>query len=443
MAEAAVQVGKRAAYPAYKPSGVEWLGDIPQHWDVRRLKCVASINDEALSETTDPNYEFNYVDIGNVDAAKGIVATETCRFEDAPSRARRIVRDGDTIVSTVRTYLRAIAPISGTDSHLIVSTGFAVVRPRNVYAGYLAYALRAPFFVDTVVSRSTGVSYPAINAPEVGNIGVTIPPLPEQRAIAAFLDRETARIDGLIAKKQRQIELLQEKRAALISHAVTKGLDPTAPMKDSGIEWLGEIPAHWTVRRLKHAVFIRGGQVDPKNDEYGCMALIAPNHIESGTGRISSLETAEEQGAISGKYLFRKGDVLYSKIRPELTKACVAPQDGLCSADMYAIVARRGVLPTFVLYLLLSEAFTKLAVDESMRVAMPKINREDLGEIRWPFPPVTEQTEIVSRIDAQIRPIDLLLERIQASIYRLREYRTALISAAVTGKIDVREEGII
>jgi type I restriction enzyme S subunit len=190
---------------------MDWVVDIPEHWEIRRLKYVASINDEALPETTDPDYEFVYVDIGSVDAAKGIVATETCRFEDAPSRARRIVRDGDTIVSTVRTYLRAIAPIRDADDNLVVSTGFAVVRPRKLDPGYLSYALRSPFFVETVVSRSTGVSYPAINAPEVGNIGVTLPSLDEQRAIAAFLDRETERIDTLIEKKRRQIELLQEK----------------------------------------------------------------------------------------------------------------------------------------------------------------------------------------------------------------------------------------
>jgi type I restriction enzyme S subunit len=251
MTGAAVRAGKRATYPAYKPSGVTWLGDVPAHWDVRRLKYTASINDEALPETTDPDYEFTYVDIGSVDAIRGIVATETHRFENAPSRARRIVRDGDTIVSTVRTYLRAIAAIRDPQENLIVSTGFAVVRPRKLDPGYLSYALRSPFFVDTVVSRSTGVSYPAINAPEVGNIGITLPSLAEQRAIAAFLDRETARIDALIEKKRRQIELLQEKRSALISHAVTKGLDPNAPMKPSGIEWLGLVPKHWAVVRVR------------------------------------------------------------------------------------------------------------------------------------------------------------------------------------------------
>lgn len=208
-----------------KDSGIEWLGDVPEHWDFHRLKYIASINDEALPETTDPDYEFTYVDIGSVDAAKGIVATETYCFADAPSRARRIVHDGDTIVSTVRTYLRAIASIQDQNDNLIVSTGFVVVRSRKIDPGYLSYALRSPFFVETVVSRSTGVSYPAINAPEVGNIGVTIPSFDEQRAIAAFLDSETARIDTLIEKINNSIDLLREYRTALISAAVTGKID--------------------------------------------------------------------------------------------------------------------------------------------------------------------------------------------------------------------------
>lgn len=204
-----------------KDSGIGWLGKIPEHWEIRRLKYCASINNEVLSETTDSDFEFDYVDIGNVDATKGIMSTETHRFEDAPSRARRIVREGDTIVSTVRTYLRAIASIRKLEGKLIVSTGFAVIRPHLLNPIYMSYALQSPFFVETIVSRSTGVSYPAINASEIGNIFITIPPNDEQQAIADFLTRETGRIDSLIEKIERSIEILKEYRTSLISSAVT------------------------------------------------------------------------------------------------------------------------------------------------------------------------------------------------------------------------------
>lgn len=208
-----------------KPSGIEWLGEIPEQWAVKRTKYTASINDEALPETTDPDYEFDYVDIGNVDNVKGIVAKEPKVFEKAPSRARRVVRKGDIIVSTVRTYLRAIAPIRESVAHLIVSTGFAVVRHREIDSDYLSYALRSPYFVETVVSRSTGVSYPAINASDIGTIPILIPSVNEQRAIAAYLDRETTRVDALTDKIEKSIDMLREYRTALISATVTGKID--------------------------------------------------------------------------------------------------------------------------------------------------------------------------------------------------------------------------
>lgn len=212
-------------YPDYKPAGIEWLGDVPKHWAVKRLKYSASINDETLPETTAPDFELEYVDIGGVNAVDGITAAEQMVFENAPSRARRRVRHGDTIVSTVRTYLRAIAPIRYPPGNLVVSTGFAVVRPRRVEEAYLSYAIREGSFVESVVARSTGVSYPACNASEVGCIPIPLPPPAEQRAIADFLDRETGKIDRLAAKVEEAIARLQEYRAALITSAVTGKID--------------------------------------------------------------------------------------------------------------------------------------------------------------------------------------------------------------------------
>jgi type I restriction enzyme, S subunit len=208
-----------------KPSGVEWLGEVPKHWEVKRVKYKATINDEALPETTAPDYEMLYVDISSVDPVNGIVQKDPMVFEEAPSRARRIMRDGDTIVSTVRTYLRAIASIKNPEKNLTVSTGFAVIRPRKISSDYLANALHAPSFIEEVVSRSVGVSYPAINASEIGLIKIPVPPLSEQQTISSFLDRETAKIDKLISKVEEAILRLKEYRTAIISAAVTGKID--------------------------------------------------------------------------------------------------------------------------------------------------------------------------------------------------------------------------
>ncbi len=213
------------AYPNYKPIGVEWLGDVPEDWEVKRLKYSASINDEALPETTDPDFEMYYVDIGSVDAVQGIVSRATMVFENAPSRARRSVRSGDTIVSTVRTYLRAIAAILDPKPNTIVSTGFAVVRPHSVSSTFMSYALREFGLVEAIVARSVGVSYPAVNASEIGMLPIPFPPPDDQRTIADSLNHETSKIDTLVSKVETAIERLQEYRTALITAAVTGKID--------------------------------------------------------------------------------------------------------------------------------------------------------------------------------------------------------------------------
>jgi len=167
------------------------------------------------------------------------------------------------------------------------------------------------------------------------------------------------------------------------------------------------------------------------------MLLIAPNHIESGMGRLIAKETATEQGAESGKYFCRQGEVIYSKIRPALAKATIAPQDCLCSADMYPLNARGRLTNRYLCWLLLSQQFTAWSVLEADRVAMPKINRETLNELRTPVPPTVEQCAITDYLDHETAKIDQMIAKVEIAIERLQEYRTALITAAVTGKIDV------
>jgi len=422
---------------------------LPAHWELKRLKYVASINDDVLPEDTTPEFPLRYVDISNVDPVVGVFGEEDYEFDKAPSRARRLVRDGDTIVSTVRTYLRAVAPINNPPKNLIVSTGFAVVRPRSIDSRYLSYALRESGFIEDIVSRSVGVSYPAVRPSEVGEVQVPLPAVPEQRAIAAFLDRETAKLDGLIEKKRALIELLKEQRSALISRTVTRGLppdaaraaglDPSPPMGDSGVEWLGEIPASWNVGKFSREVHVAEGQVDPEVEPFSSMVLVAPNHIESNTGRLVQTESASDQGAISGKYLCRAGEVIYSKIRPALAKVAIAPEDCLCSADMYPMSSLGRLSNAFLYWVLLSQQFTAWSVLESDRVAMPKINRETLSELRLPIPSAREQEAIVALLSEETAKLDAMLAKVDEAIGRLREYRYALITAAVTGKIDVRQ----
>ena len=217
---------KYPSYPEYEVSRWPDWKTIPKGWEARRLKFAATCNDEALPETTEPDLEMSYVDISSVDLFRGVTAFESVTFENAPSRARRVVRAGDSIISTVRTYLKAIAHVEEPLENMIVSTGFAVIRPSSVLnARFLGYALQGARFVASVVANSMGVSYPAINPSALVCIPVTYPnDLKEQGVIADFLDWKTGQIDALIAKEFAPT-LLTEYRTALITAATTGKID--------------------------------------------------------------------------------------------------------------------------------------------------------------------------------------------------------------------------
>ena len=431
-------------YPEYKDSGVEWLGEIPAHWEVKRLKFLLQeplqygANEPA--ELMDPDLP-RYVRITDV-GEDGRLREET--FRSIPKDVARpyLLQDGDLL------FARSGATVGKTFR-------FEPSWGRAAYAGYLIrarlklqrwssrfvqYFTKSTSYWDWLQTNFIQATIQNVSAERYANLGIALPELREQQEIVSLLDLETARIDGLVEKKERLIGLLQEKRAALITRAVTRGLDPNAPIKDSGVEWLGEIPAHWEVKKWRYCCHVTEGQVPPDNEQFRERVLIAPNHIESGTGRILHLETADEQGAISGKYLVEPGDIIYSKIRPALNKVCISAGNWLCSADMYPVSITEIRLQTrFLLYFMLSAPFVRLMVDESMRVAMPKVNRDKLAAGPLLVPDPTVQFAIVDFLDRETARIDALIAKVHQAINHLKEFRTALISAAVTGKIDVRE----
>ena len=204
-----------------KSSGIPWIGDVPMGWEVKRLKYVASCNDDSLAEDTSSDFSFDYVDVGSVKYGLGIVHREPMVFADAPSRARRVVRKDDVIVSTVRTYLKSVAQIPSFNKPIIVSTGFAVLRAKNSDVIFLNYALQSQSFVDEVEARSTGISYPAINASDLVGIKLPLPPLSEQKAIAAYFDEKCAAIDKMVAEKEALIADLEAYKKSLIFEVVT------------------------------------------------------------------------------------------------------------------------------------------------------------------------------------------------------------------------------
>ncbi len=221
---------------AMKDSGVEWLGEIPEHWEVKKLKYISSVNDDSLPDNTSDELEINYIDIGSVTTGY-IQNYETMSYGNAPSRARRIIKDGDILVSTVRTYLKAIAPVSSSYNNYIASTGFAVIRSgKELNTNFTKYALLSNYFIDLVESCSVGVSYPAINASDLVTFRISLPSIEEQKEIALYLDTKTSKIDTLITKATKAINLLREKRTALISLAVTGKIKVNGEIREDTVK---------------------------------------------------------------------------------------------------------------------------------------------------------------------------------------------------------------
>jgi type I restriction enzyme, S subunit len=431
-------------YPQYKDSGVEWLGEVPGHWETAPLKTVTTHNDDVLDETTAADFEISYVDISSVDGLSGIKDKETMLFSNAPSRARRRVKHGDVIVSTVRTYLKAIARIRDPEENLVVSTGFAVIRPcGGLVPDFLGCLVSAGYFVDQVIARSTGVSYPAINASDLVGIPVPVPPLAEQTQIAAFLDRETAKIDELVAQQRRLMELLKEKRQAVISHAVTQGLNPQAPMKPSGIEWLGDVPAHWELTRLKYlGEAITGLTYSPMNivedDTSGTLVLRSSN-VQRGV--ITFDDNVYVSAVIPDELVTQIGDILICSrngSRALIGKNATINERSVGLTFGAFMTVFRSKHSAYIACVLNSPLF-EFQSGAFMTSTINQLTIGVLNNFEVPLPPEKERAEIAEFLAIESAKFNSLTTEAQRAIDLLQERRTALISAAVTGQIDIRQ----
>lgn len=422
-------------YQAYKDSGVSWIGEIPVDWSIKKLKYYTTTNDEVLTENTAPNYEFRYVDIGSVTLQNGIEHYQGFSFEDAPSRARRIVRTGDVIVSTVRTYLKAVASIRD-DKDVIASTGFAVIRPKEVDSRFLAYSLANHYFVETVSSRSVGVSYPAINASEMVDIKNVLPPNDVQKCIADYLDRKTAAVDTAISDKEKLIQLLEEQRTSIICSAVTKGIDATTKMKDSGVEWLGEIPAHWQVVPAK-ALFSQSKETRQDDDiqltasqKYGIISQ------EDYMALQSTKIVLADKGLDDWKHV-EPNDFIIS-LRSFQGGLEISYVPGCITWHYIVLKPKDGVEPEYFKWLFKSPRY----IQALQRTANFIRDGQDLRfsnfvQVPLPLIPKDEQKKIAEYLNRKTARIDSIISDVTEQIEKLKEYRQSVISEVVTGKVAV------
>ncbi len=439
------------SYASHRSTYVWGLASLPSHWKEKPLKHLARINPDKLADNTDPDYEIEYVDIGNVTLEAGIGSTEKHRFEGAPSRARRLVRDGDTIVSTVRTYLKAVAPIANPPGNLVVSTGFAVLRPGpDLVRGYLFRLAQSDVFVQRIMAHSVGVSYPAINASDIGKFAIPIPPLEEQRAIAAFLDRETAKIDELIAKKQLVVDRLLERRTAFVNRLVTEGLDADAERRPGCIVWLPAVPAHWQSKPLKYVADLQTGlTLGKKYDDDVQLAdrpYLRVANVQDGYLDLTEITTVAVPAATAKRHELRPGDVLLTEGGDfdKLGRGYV--WNGqivgcLHQNHIFAVRPHRDDLDPHFLATVLGSVHGKnyFTSTSNQTTNLASTNSTKLKAFPVPLPPKAEQEAIMTCVRSVTGQISKTVDAIVLAIRKLREYRSTLISAAVTGQIDVRE----
>jgi type I restriction enzyme S subunit len=413
---------------------------------LRPLKHVCRLNPDILSESTDPDFEFEYIDIGNVSLEAGVVASESMKFENSPSRARKPVQPGDVIVSTVRTYLKAVAAIRSNAKDWVVSTGFAVLRKSpQIEPRYLYRVVQSNPFVEAVVAASTGVSYPAISSSALGNILIPIPDLDTQKAIADFLDQETDRIDQLIMKKVQLVNLLEERERGLLYSVTTGKFGPYSDdnPKPVAASWFSALPRSWTVRRIKTLTpVMRGASPRPIDDpiyfeEYGEFAWVRIADVTASGGalrfttqRLSQLGAAKSVKLQPGSLFL---SIAGSVGKPCITevKACI--HDGFVYFPMLPKATQR-----FLYYIFRNgECFGGLGKLGTQL----NLNTETVGNISIPFPPIELQAQLGIFLDQEIAKIAAAQLKTAKSIELLCEFRSALITAAVTGQVDVTTWG--
>lgn len=428
------------AYPRYQDSGVEWLGEVPSHWQVRRLGGVFTERREKVSDT-----EFPALSV----TKQGIVPQLETAAKTDDNDNRKGVRAGDFVINS-RSDRKGSSGLSRLDGS--VSLINTVITPDALLdPAFVHFLLRSAPFQEEFYRYGKGIVADlwSTNYSEMKNILLAFPERPEQAVIAAFLDRETAKIDALIEEQRRLIALLKEKRQAVISHAVTKGLNPRAPMKDSGVEWLGNVPAHWTVAPLKRTAAVLAGYAFAANafsQNSDNWRLLRGINLSASGIRWNEDTVYWDRSPDDGlsPWELRVGDVVLGMDRPWIgdgLRVAEITEDDLPCMLLQRVAAVRADCPSaqrFILHCLRHEAFFHHCAPEMTGVSVPHISGGQIEEFRMPVPPAEEMDAIAAHIDIRSNEFAALINAAHSAIALLNERRAALISAAVTGKIDVR-----
>lgn len=438
-------------YPEYKDSGVEWLGEVPVHWDIfpikRDLDFLTSGSRGWASHYADDGAAF--IRIGNLTRDHihlDLTDLQRVNVPEGSEGERTKVKPGDVLFS-ITAYLGSVAVVPDDIDAAYVSQHVALARffKRRLLPGWIAYVTLSDVGKNYLSSQGYGGTKIQLSLEDVADLLVTAPPLCEQASITSFLDHETARIDALVEEQKRLIELLKEKRQAVISHAVTKGLDPDVPMKDSGVEWLGEVPAHWRIGALKHTLEV---VADVDHFMPSTVSAGIPYVMTGDLRRLASeidLESCKQIARedflkLSRKIRTSKGDVIMARYATIGTVSYVDIDSEFVVSYSCVTIRPRVNLATgmYLFFYFQSDSFVQGVSRMINANTQGNVGVGDLKEVEIALPDIHEQEAIVHELEIRLAKLDRVAVNSKATIDLLKERRSALISAAVTGKIDVR-----
>jgi type I restriction enzyme S subunit len=439
-------------YEKFKPAGIEWLGEIPVQWDAIRLKFLLERNDGGIWGDDYDGIEENATKVFrsteiNVDGSWNLNEEPALRLLSAQEKTNALLKEGDLLVtkssgSQLHIGKTALVTKDIEELQCCFSNFTQRLRPKNKKGAQYLH-----IFLNSQLSRNQ-YNYLSNSTTGLANLSaglladVIIPtPLPEeQTAIAKYLDDKTAQIDTLIANKQRLIELLKEERTAIINQAVTKGINPKVKLKPNGIEWLGDIPEHWEVKKLKYVAEVKYGLGQPPRQKADGLPLIRATNVERGKIVAKDLIYVDPDDIPYDRDpVLKENDIIVVRSGAYTADSAIIPKEYEGAITGYDMVVRAiNADPIFISYCLLSNyvLINELYLHR-LRAAQPHLNKEDLGETFLLLPPVQEQQSIVRHIKTSTSKIDATISKIEKEIDLLQEYRTALISEVVTGKIKV------
>ncbi|WP_449288271.1 restriction endonuclease subunit S [Marinobacter salarius] len=428
-----------STYSDLRDSNVPWIQSVPSHWTQKRLKFVVELVNQ--KQSVDQS-DLPYIGLEHIESWTGRkIDGEISQSEGLAST----YASGDVLFGKLRPYL---AKIHLADTPGLVSSEALVIRPSSdISSSFLKYYFLSRDFINTVDSSTYGSKMPRASWDYIGNLPLLIPSAQEQQAIVGFLDHKTAQIDALIAKKQSLLDKLAEQRTALISRAVTKGLDPSVPMRDSGVEWLGEIPAHWNAIRVRHiSEFVtsgsRGWAQYYSNDGNVFLRITNVSRHSVDLLRNDIQRVSPPRGAEGDRTKTSSGDIVVS-ITADLGSVAVIPEgyeEAYVSQHLALIRPQKGrVYPRWLAYQVFSQHGKAQLTGAGYGGTKIQLSLPDIKDLWISLPPLDVQKNICTAIDAKVEKLVFQCSKVHKIIEKLHEYRAALITNAVTGKIDVRD----